>query len=71
MNQKSRILRHLETYGSITPIEALQDYGVYRLGARIFDLRKDGHAIRSETVTGENRFGERTAYAKYILENEK
>lgn len=71
MNQKARILRHLETYGSITPMEALQDYGIYRLGARIYDLRKDGHAIRIETVTGENRFGERTAYGKYIPKNEK
>lgn len=71
MNQKERILRHLETYGDITPMDALRDYGIYRLGARIFELRKEGHAIRKELVSGTNRFGERTAYAKYILDKEK
>lgn len=68
MTQKERIMRHLRVYGSITPMEAMAEYGCYRLGARIWDLRhKDGCDIRTETVTGKNRFGEHTAYARYLL----
>ena len=35
----------------ITPLEALRKFGSLRLGARIFELRKEGHAIDTEYVT--------------------
>ena len=35
MTQSEKILRHLKDYGSITPLEALQEYGCMRLGARM------------------------------------
>lgn len=66
-NQCERILRHLKDFGSITAQEAMQEYGVARLAARISDLREDGVAIVSETVTGRNRYGEPTHYAVYRL----
>lgn len=68
MNQTEMILRHMEKSGSITPLEAMQEYGIMRLGARIWDLRHAGHGITSELVTGQNRYGETTRYAKYTLE---
>ena len=43
MTQTDRVLRHLQDYGSITPHEALAEYGIMRLGARIWDLKKQGH----------------------------
>lgn len=67
MTQSDRILRHLRDYGSITPVEALADYGCMRLGARIYDLKRAGHAITTERVEGRNRYGEKTHYAKYIM----
>lgn len=39
MTQCERILRHLQDYGSITQAEAVTEYGCYRLGARIWDLK--------------------------------
>ena len=69
MTQCERILRHLEDYGSLTQLEAVQEYGILRLSARIWDLRKAGHEIRQEMVTGRNRYGEKTVYASYTLEN--
>lgn len=71
MTQCERILRHLQDYGSITQAEAVTEYGCYRLGARIFDLKARGVAIKSETVTGKNRYGERTCFAKYTLAGDK
>ena len=67
MTQNERILRHLRNRGSITSIEALQDYGIMRLASRISDLKRDGHAIRREMVGGKNRYGEPTSYARYTL----
>ena len=67
MTQNERILRHLRNRGSITSIEALQDYGIMRLASRISDLKRDGHAIRREMVGDKNRYGEPTSYARYTL----
>jgi len=35
---------------SITPLEALNRYGCFRLAAVIHKLRRDGHKIVTETV---------------------
>lgn len=56
-NQKEQILEHIEKYGSITPLEAQRLYGCMRLGARIWDLRKDGYEIVREIVEVETRSG--------------
>ena len=45
MSQCNRVLQHLQAYGSITPLEAMQEYGIMRLGARIYDLKKMGYSI--------------------------
>lgn len=63
MTQKEQILQHLTEIGPITPIEALEKYGCFRLGARIADLKKEGVAIRTDIVA---RNGKR--FAQYSLE---
>lgn len=40
MTQCDRILRHLESGGSLTAAQAMQEYGIYRLASRINDLKK-------------------------------
>jgi hypothetical protein len=50
MNQNQQILNHLRNGKSITPLEALNEYGCLRLGARIHDLKRAGHNIASESV---------------------
>ena len=67
MTQNERILRHLHDFGSITALEAMQEYSCMRLSARIGELRKAGYAIRSSTETSRNRYGESVRYARYIL----
>ena len=67
MTQVDRILRHLRDYGSITPVDALKEYGCMRLGARIYDLKRQGHDIRTERETALNRYGERTSFARYRM----
>ena len=50
-SQAKRILAYMQAGNRITPIEALEKFGSFRLGARIADLRAEGHAIQSEFVT--------------------
>ena len=71
MNQTERILRHLQTFGAITSLEAMQEYGIMRLASRVSALKKSGLPVRTELVRGENRFGEPTCYARYSLEKKE
>lgn len=45
MTQKERIRKYLDDFGSITPLEALRDLGIMRLGARIWEMNREGDAI--------------------------
>lgn len=67
MTQTQRILKHLETVGSITPREALDLFGCMRLGARIWDLKREGYPITKTMECRKNRNGERVSYARYTL----
>lgn len=62
--QKQLIKEYLQSGRSITPIEALEMFGSFRLGAIIFTLREEGMPIKTEFVT--NRY--KTKFAKYTLE---
>lgn len=50
MSQTEQILKHLKSGNPITPLDALREYGCFRLGARIWDLKKDGHNIISKMI---------------------
>ena len=67
LTQCMKIVKYLHDFGSITPVQAMQDLGVMRLAARISDLEKNGWDIQHERETGRNRYGEKTTYAKYSL----
>lgn len=68
MKQCDRILRHLKDHGSITQAQAMAEYGCMRLAARISDLKACGHRITTTTGHGRNRYGEKTAFAIYRLQ---
>lgn len=67
MKQAERVLKYMRDFGSITQMEAIRDIGCMRLGARIFDLKREGYTIKKETETSKNRYGEDTSYARYRL----
>tara|TARA_Y100001938_G_C7828799_1_gene300317 strand:+ start:285 stop:482 length:198 start_codon:yes stop_codon:yes gene_type:complete len=52
ITKKDKVLAHLISGQSITPMEALTEYGSFRLGAIIFDLRAEGHKINTEIAKG-------------------
>lgn len=48
--------------------EAMTEYGCYRLGARIFDLKNQGYEITGATERVKNRYGETCYIKRYRLE---
>ena len=48
--QQFRIGRYLAGGGKLTPIEALDRFGCFRLGARIYDLKRAGWKIHRELI---------------------
>jgi hypothetical protein len=56
---------YLDTYGEITPLEAMRDLGIMRLASRIAEMKKSGLNIKSEMVSVETRNGGRTHIAMY------
>lgn len=67
MTQTQKILRYLNECGSITPLDALREFGCMRLGARIWDLKRAGYQIDRKMEQSKNRYGERVTYARYTL----
>lgn len=64
MTQEQKVLKHLETVGSITVREAIMDYSIQSLTKRISNLREAGHNIisnrKTHAITGQE-------YVRYTL----
>jgi len=57
--QAGRILRFLQEGHRLTPLDALELFGCFRLAARVYELRREGWAIAERTV--ETASGKRIA----------
>ena len=66
-SQNDLILNHLKNYYQITPRAALNSYGIFRLAARIYDLKQQGNKIGC-TIKSERKTGKR--WATYYLKTE-
>ena len=67
LSQNERLIDYLKAHKTITPLEAWNELGLYRLGARIFDLKQQGLDISSKLVKVTNRFGEDCRVSQYEL----
>lgn len=63
-SQTNQILEYMRAGNSITPLDALRLFGCMRLGARIYDLKQDGHVINT-LIVKDDLSGAR--YARYSL----
>lgn len=68
INQKQRIIKYIQDFGSITALEAMKDLGITQLGARIDGLQKDGYSFKKVWERSKNRYGEPVDYKRYSLE---
>jgi len=65
--QKQAVFQHLKTGKTLTQEEAYTEIGTQRLGAIIFNLRKEGSHIESIPIKSTNRFGHNVNLCKYYL----
>ena len=61
-SQSGRILKHMQEGYGITPITALNKYGCFRLAAVVFNLKREGHNIRTTIIRENNK-----KFARYKL----
>lgn len=64
MSQAEQILKALKSGDTLTSLEALRRFGVFRLAARCHQLRADGHNIKVEMET-DSKTGKR--FARYWM----
>ena len=60
--QKQQIQNYLQTGKPLTPIQALNKFGCFRLAARIADLRNDGLVIATKIISKKGK-----NYASYSI----
>jgi len=65
-SQRVQVLEYLRKRNSITQVQALVEFGCFRLAARIEELRRAGHSIKSSPRTAENG----VKYVKYLYAHE-
>ena len=65
-----QIVEYMERFGSINPLQALQDIGCFRLASRISDLRKQGYPIISKRVNYITKLGEAKHFNEYRLKED-
>ena len=64
--QVQKIISFMQKNGSITTMEAFE-MGITRLASRIFEIRRMGIDIASETVTAKNRYNEPIHFSRYRI----
>lgn len=67
MTQKEYIIKWLEEYGSITPLDALREFGIMRLAPRISELKEMGYNIITKIEISKNRYNKPIHYDRYEL----
>ena len=68
MTQCKAILMHLQAGHTITDESAHEICGTHRLSGRIYDLRRQGHNIVGVWREGTNRYGHKTKWMEYRLD---
>lgn len=63
--QAQKILGWMREGRRISPVDALREFGCFRLAARIKDLRDDGVVVYSEMVESTNRYGDKVRFKEY------
>ena len=66
MSQGDKILSYLQSGNYLTPLDALNLFGCFRLGARIYDLKKRGINVHSEQMSDNGK-----TFAKYYIPKER
>ena len=64
---KEILLDHFRRFEAITTLDAFEMYGMTRLSAVIYNLKKDNYIFDEKWVEVENRYGNKIKVKAYIL----
>ena len=67
MTQGERIINYINTFGSISPMEAFMDLGITKLATRVSEMTAEGVEFVKKYEETTNRFGEKVHYMRYSL----
>ena len=66
-NKTNEVLKHLQTHGCITSLEAIDKYKATRLSDIIYRLRNRGYHITTIDIPFVDAYGTKSSYGKYVL----
>ena len=69
--QCQRIVKYIQDFGAITSFEAYRELGITQLGARVFELKRQGYKFKTTFKADKNRYGDPIKYKIYSLEKEE
>ena len=61
----TQILWYIDSFGSITPMEAFNELGITKLATRISEMRVLGIQFDQDYEGRTNRFGKKVRYMRY------
>ncbi len=67
ITQREKVIDYITRYGSITSWEAYIELGITQLGARIFELKREGYKFNDEFVSRLNRDKQPVLFKKYYF----
>lgn len=66
-DKTTKIIEYMKEHGSITPMDALNKFHVFRLASIIYNLREHhGYDIATMMEEGKDADGNKVEYARYI-----
>ena len=68
MKQSERIIKYINEFGSITPLDAFRDLGITKLATRVSEMKKDGYIFYQKRECSKNRYGDLCNYMRYAFE---
>ena len=68
MTQVERVLKYLEDGKRLTCLNAFEELGSTQVAARIFELKEQGHDIKTTRKKVTNRYNESCSVAEYFME---
>ena len=68
MTQVERVLKYLEDGKRLTCLNAFEELGITQVAARIFELKEQGHDIKTTRKKVTNRYNESCSVAEYFME---
>ena len=69
MTQVERVLDYLNDGKKLTCLNAFEELGITQVAARIFELKLQGHEIKTTRKKVTNRYNEICSVAEYYMEN--